>query len=369
MKTAMISPAKDCYSETFIQAQKKCLEQVLFYFGGEIPSALEGKGKLVRKPLVYWFKLKRLLKLTRFSDAEQGFERSLVANKIEVVFAHYGPTGSKILNVCRKLNLPLIVHFHGYDISRYDILAKYKVLYEELFIDAFKVIAVSQEMINDLINLGCPEEKIVYSPCSPDDDFYTITPDYKNLNVLSVGRFTEKKAPKITIRAFFEVSKHLPDAKLFMVGDGDQKQECVDLVNELELQENVSFLGALNKIEIIQLMKQSRAFMQHSVVAASGDKEGTPVAVMEASLAGIPVIASRHAGIKDVIIHEETGLLCDEYDFDVYSNNLLRVLKNIELASRIGNAGKIRIKEKYNRDKQIERLQELIYLAGSNNLF
>ena len=368
MRVAMISPAKDSYSETFIQAQKLALDNVLFYYGGALPVYAEGKAKLLSKPESYLYKLKRYIKLTTFSDAEQALKKSFLKNEIKVVFAHYGTTAIRILNVCQFLNLPLVVHFHGYDISKKEILNKFHSEYIEIFKYAFKIIAVSNEMINDLMKLGCPKEKIVYSPCTPEDDYYKIEPNYNSLNVLAIGRFTEKKAPDITIKAFAKVCKELPEAKLYMAGEGKEKEKCVKLVNELGLEDRVYFLGAINKSEIIQRMEDSRVFIQHSVTAKSGDKEGTPVALLEASLAGLPIIATRHAGINDIVTHEETGLLCDEYDIDAYSLNLCRVLQSSELASVMGRAGRIRVKKKFNRSKQMEKLQKLINTADEYRL-
>ena len=69
-------------------------------------------------------------------------------------------------------------------------------------------------------------------------------------------------------------------------------------------------------IELVQHLKSSTAFAQHSITAENGDMEGTPVGIVEASYAGLPVISTFHAGIPDVINNRETGLLVEEHDVE-----------------------------------------------------
>jgi glycosyltransferase involved in cell wall biosynthesis len=91
-------------------------------------------------------------------------------------------------------------------------------------------------------------------------------------------------------------------------------------------------------------MKQSRVFVQHSLTTPlNGDKEGTPVAVMEAMASGMPIVTTRHAGILDLMDHGVTGLLVDEYDWKAMSEEMIRLASNDELANKLGQAASSRI--------------------------
>ena len=85
-----------------------------------------------------------------------------------------------------------------------------------------------------------------------------------------------------------------------------QKQSSPHLESKLQyykLEQNVRFLGVITAEDFRELLSESLAFVQHSVTALNGDMEGTPLTVMEASSTGLPVVATLHAGIPDVIEH------------------------------------------------------------------
>ena len=105
--------------------------------------------------------------------------------------------------------------------------------------------------------------------------------------------------------------------------------------------------------------------MQHSVEARDGDMEGTPVSILEASASGLAVVSTSHAGIPDVIIHKETGLLCDERDIDAMSDNMIWILKNKEEAKTMGANGKARISTNYSMKHHIEGLTNIITKAAN----
>ncbi|WP_422854102.1 hypothetical protein [Flavobacterium ginsengisoli] len=92
--------------------------------------------------------------------------------------AQYGPTAHKIVSLCKKINLPLITHFHGYDASEYSIITQCNN-YKEVFSYSKYVIAVSLSMKQRLIDLGCSNEKIVYNSCAPNSIFWMLIPHLK----------------------------------------------------------------------------------------------------------------------------------------------------------------------------------------------
>lgn len=358
-KLAILSPNQNAYSETFIQAHKNLPFAVKFYYGGFLPASLEGKS-MITLPWKLRFE-KKFLK--GFSNGEKKLMFSLKNENINAVLAEYGQTGAECLNVIQYLNLPLIVHFHGYDASVKNIVEGYKEKYRRMFNYASSVIAVSCKMKESLIQMGCPEEKIVLNPYGPDSDFFNCNPKYQSKILLAIGRFVEKKAAYLTIVAFSRLLNNHPDAKLRMVGDGSLLPVCRDLVQALGIQEKVTFLGVQSPEIVRKEMESALAFVQHSVTAEDGDSEGTPVAVLEAQAAALPVIATYHAGIPDVVIHNETGLLCEERDVDAMAKNMEQIIDNIGLAQRMGAAGRKRVRENFTMDKHLSKISRCIYQA------
>lgn len=180
-----------------------------------------------------------------------------------------------------------------------------------LFKYAFRVISVSKFMSGRLVELGADPERIVYNPYGPRDYFYAIKPDFRK-TFLAAGRFTDIKAPYLTILAFKQVLDEFPDASLVMVGDGPLRETCISLARTLGMESSASFPGPLRHERLLPLFAQACCFVQHSVTPSYGDAEGTPVAILEAGAAGLPVVSTRHAGIQDVVVHQKTGLLVEE---------------------------------------------------------
>jgi glycosyltransferase involved in cell wall biosynthesis len=127
-----------------------------------------------------------------------------------------------------------------------------------------------------------------------------------------------------------------------MLGAGLLHDVCSKLIKALHVEHAVELKGIVDHAGVAALMQESRVFVQHSLVPASGDSEGTPVAILEAGAAGLPVVSTRHAGIIDAVIHGKTGFLVNEGDIDAMAEYLYQLLANPELASKMGRiAGNI----------------------------
>lgn len=366
-RIAMVSPSRDAYSETFIQAQKKGLKgSVFYYYGGHVPQFLEGFGKLGNGIIMWSIKIKRKLGFKTLSVAETAFMHSLRKNKIQLVLAQYGTTAQQIVNVCKKLNIPLITHFHGYDAS-IEAVIKNCNYYKEVFEYSTFVIAVSRSMQKRLIELGCPKEKVMYNTYGPDDLFVNVVPQFSDSTFIAVGRFVNKKAPYYTILAFKKVRDQFPDAKLIIGGTGELLETCSNIIRTLKLQDAVLLPGIIDRAQFVEYLSKGLAFVQHSVTALNGDQEGTPVAVLEASAAGLPVISTDHAGIPDIIIEGETGFLVEEHDVDAMAEKMLLLLKNKELAKTLGKNAKERIKTDFTLQRHLTGIDDLIERTINKN--
>ena len=362
-KLAIISPNQNAYSETFIQAHKELIDaEIFYYYGSSIPSNLEGVGNI--NPILK----KGINKLigSRKNDNEWDIKKALKDSfkkeKIEVVLAEYGNVANRILPICKELNLPMVVHFHGYDAATYKVL-EFNNNYQEVFEYVTSIIAVSKVMYVKLLAIGCPERKLILNTYGPNDEFQKLNPTMENETLIGIGRFTDKKAPYYTIIAFKEVVKELPNAQLIIAGDGILKNVCLNLIKMHNLEKNIHLVGIITPEAYRDYLLKARAFVQHSVTAEDGDMEGTPLAILEASSAGVPVIATIHAGIPDVIIHEETGLLVEEHDVNGMAKHMLTLLKDKKLAKEMGKAGKFNIQKNFSMKKHIDKLNELVKKA------
>ncbi len=363
MKVALISTTFDSLSETFIRRHRDLMDaNVIHYYGGYPSTHNSIEGRFGLKQIGYYFdQALNKLGLTH-NVKERALTRSLKANKIDLCYAEFGPNGVGAMQACKSLNIPLVVNFHGYDIHKFDVLKSYKSRYQELFTIAQSIVAVSREMEKKLISLGCGEHKIQYLPCAPDDKFFNLKPEKSNMNLLCVGRFVDKKAPHLALLSCKPILEKNPAATLTMIGDGPLLTSCKALAKSLKM-ERILFTGAIDHNEVLRHFENTAIFIQHSITDDNGNKEGTPVSVMEASAAGIPVVSTRHAGIPDVILDGETGLLVDEFDVDSMSKKIEYLLENPIEADRMGENGRQWVMKQLGPVSYKQRLNSIIKSA------
>ena len=145
-----------------------------------------------------------------------------------------------------------------------------------------------------------------------------------------------------------------------MIGDGELFDVSKNLVKSLGLENNIILLGALERKKIIKHLQSAFLFVQHSIVAYNGDSEGTPVGIIEAMAAGLPVVSTRHAGIPDVVIENETGFLVDEGDITAMAKKILTLVDNRDLTGSFGKKGNERILSEFTLQKHLETINRLI---------
>ena len=292
------------------------------------------------------------------------YTRAFSRARCDAVLAEFGHVGVDAMDACRHLELPLIVHFHGFDAYARRVLDRYGSRYPQLFQQAAAVIAVSAPMRDALLALGAADEKTYTVPYGVDTTrFLGAVPDRAEPVVLAVGRFVEKKAPQLTIEAFASASQQHPSARLRMIGDGELLPACRELTERLGIEEKVAFLGPQPHDRVAEEMQRARVFAQHSIVARDGDSEGTPVAIIEASATGLPVVSTRHAGIPDVVIDGKTGFLVDEHDVVAMARHLERLVVDPVLAMHLGRAGRRQIEDRFTIESSIASLWAIILQA------
>lgn len=360
MNVAIFSPHQNAYSETFIRAHKNYLkDNVYLYYGRKPYINLDGKEKQFNF-LKFFLRIGiKIGILDRDSLWIVPIKKSLKHHKIDRILIEYGQHSNHLLPLLEKINAHVVTIFHGFDASVYEVIEECKN-YHDVFRLSNRIIAVSLEMKNDLIALGCDPSKLIYTPCAPDDTFFDIQPTFSQKQFISIGRFVDKKAPYLSILAFQIVLNKYPAYILKMGGDGPLLNTCKNLVEYMGIQKSVFFLGIISPKEFKKELSTSIGFIQHSITADNGNKEGTPVGVLEASAAGIPVISTYHAGIKDVVIDNQTGLLSHEKDVQNMAHNIIKIIENRELALKMGLRGRTFVKDNYNMNKHIRIIQKAL---------
>lgn len=149
--------------------------------------------------------------------------------------------------------------------------------------------------------------------------------------ILFVGRLTAKKGAADAIRAV----DGLDDVQLRIVGDGPLADELKTVATSVNADDRVTFLGQRTREQIAEEFRSAACVVIPSVDAPDGDRDGTPNVLGEAIAAGVPVVASRIAGISDYILDGVTGLLHEPGDIEGLRACLTKIIRSPNLGDSL----------------------------------
>ncbi|MBT8399518.1 MAG: glycosyltransferase [Rhodothermia bacterium] len=291
--------------------------------------------------------------------------RPLARRNPLLIHAHFGPDGVSAMPLARALGVPLMVTFHGYDVTTKDEYArksfyrhrKYLRKRDELKSFAHRFIAVSRFIQDRMIGAGFPADKIVQHYIGIDvEKFEEDTSIRRDNVVLFVGRLVEKKGCEYLLRACHKsASDH--DFKVVVIGDGELRTELERLAVSLKLDAN--FLGVQPPERVKEWMNRARVFCVPSLIAESGDAEAFGMVFAEAQAMGLPVVSSLSGGIPEVVRHGETGLLAAERDVDELAAHLSQLLSNDGLWEQFSDLGKKHVRDRFDIRRQTALLEEI----------
>ncbi|QDT05885.1 GDP-mannose-dependent alpha-(1-6)-phosphatidylinositol monomannoside mannosyltransferase [Rubripirellula lacrimiformis] len=283
----------------------------------------------------------------------------------QVVLAQFGNHAMEMLPLFQSQQIPVVAHFHGFDLSRLLRNRRYRQQLRSTAGQLAGYVVVAQYMRSELLQLGVPDNRIHVIPCGvPLSPMPSSEQRSGACRFLSVGRFVDKKRPELTVRAFASVADRESQSTLTMIGDGPMLTQCQELARTLGVAERIHFVGVKTAPEVKQAMMESSIFVQHSAIAADGDKEGWPVAIAEAAALALPVIATNHASIPEQIEHGKSGLLCDEGDWEAMSKNMLTLATSPELRQSMGRSAYDQM-QPFSVDNQVSQLQNVLLNASA----
>ena len=282
-----------------------------------------------------------------------------------LIHAHFGLDGAMVLPLARNLQLPLLVTFHGFDITVRDEYANPSVgqwIYlrrrEELKQEARLFIAVSKFIKKKLLEHGFPSEKILVHYIGVDTELFQPNPVVQRQPiVLFVARLVEKKGCEYLIHAMSKVQAVMPEVELVVIGDGPLRTSLEQLAGK-KLR-RYQFLGVQPPDLVLTWMNKAKVFSVPSITAKSGDSEGFGMVFAEAQAMGLPVASFASGGIPEAVADGETGLLTHERDSEGLAACILRLLEDQELWQRLSQNGQERVRTIFNLHAQTRVLESL----------
>ena len=251
----------------------------------------------------------------------------------------------------RPLRVPYVSTRHNDD--RY-LLGPFRYVDRAFARGARRLIAISDAVRDFLVRAGHDRRKLVtvhYGldelPAAPSE----VLPEAAGIPsgaplLLAVGRLIAQKDHATLLRAFAAVRERHPEARLAILGSGPLEAETRAQVRELSLDDTVVLPGRLG----------IRSWLERADVFVHSSRwEGFGIVLLEAMLAGLPIVATRVSAVPEVVADGETGLLVEAGDADAFAVALDRLLSDPELARRLGEAGLARARAEFSVARMTER--------------
>lgn len=312
------------------------------------------------------FPFENYYNINKIEDLKKFFEEQ----DIIAIHAHHGSHGQEILPVCEKYNIPLIVSIRGRDGSdRPEIFEKNAKRYSALNKHGAHYYPVCQYLAAGLRRLGIPAKNmhVLYGGIELDLFPYSnrTLPRVGEIRVLSVGRLVDKKGFVTLIKAFKRIYTKYPNARLHIIGAGEDEKKIKSTIAEYNLKDVVILRGAMNSKQVSDELKKAHIFCLASQTAKNGDIEGIPNALKEAMASGLPVVSTRHAGIPELIEHQRTGYLAPEKNDMELAKGIQFFIENPGIWTDYTERARKVIEEKFDVNKQIIEQQRLYSLVNT----
>lgn len=143
---------------------------------------------------------------------------------------------------------------------------------------------------------------------------------------VAVGRLVKQKNHQLLINSFYRVAQNMGNVKLKIIGDGELKEDLMNLTKELKIDKSVEFLGNIKNVETY--LQSSDVFVLSSIY------EGLPLSVLEAMASGLPIIATNVGGVPDIVC--DNGILVESNDLDNLSNEMMLIAKDNKRRKELG---------------------------------
>lgn len=180
---------------------------------------------------------------------------------------------------------------------------------------------------------------------------FELKPVAKENRMIAVGRLAYQKNYPMMFRAFAHVHQDFPDFKLFVYGDGPQKDEICDEIRQLGMGDYIILAGKSD--HIIDEMNRSRLFVM------SSDYEGMSNALLEAICVGLPVLSTDVSGAKDLIENGKNGYVVPVGDEAAFTVALKQMLSSADMMETMGQNSKSKAPE-FKEEKIVEQWEYVI---------
>lgn len=286
--------------------------------------------------------------------------------QFHLVHAHGTRANSNIMWAARSLHTPVVYTIHGWSFHKdQHPLVRYIRIMGEKYLTNRTAVNISVSASNKasgreylktfesvVINNGIDQKK--FNPANVNSGVRSeLNIPGKVLMILFVARFTWQKQPLLLMQAFRKALAEIPDMYLLMVGDGEQKQEALDLARAWGLEDKIIFQSF--RQDVPHVLAAADVFVLPSLW------EGLPIGLLEAMSMGKAIVATDVDGTREVIRNNDNGLLIETGNVDALAKALVRVCRDKALRAIISENARKTVQKDFNAEVMTRKIEQ-VYL-------
>lgn len=302
--------------------------------------------------------------------------RTIKREKIRrIVFGHYAGFVALGFIIKLLLGIPYVVTVFGLDFIAYRTPPWRRLLLRFNLRAAEWVVTISSYTKGLLRDFGVPDGKIViaapgitlHEPPAKEaiEHFRNVHRLAHRPTLLTVGRLVQRKGHARVIRSLSEARRALPDLQYVIVGDGPERENLQRLARDLNVQNNVTFLGKCSDDEVRLAYESCDTFIMLPSTS-SKDAEGFGIVYLEALAAQKPIIATRSGGVVDIVRDGYNGVALDERasTSDV-ARAIVSLMSDQPRMRALGEQGWHFVKERFSLERQVAPYRRILEMPST----
>ncbi|WP_376790592.1 glycosyltransferase family 4 protein [Thermoflexus sp.] len=285
-----------------------------------------------------------------------GLARRLSADHIH---AHWAATTASMAMVASEVSgIPWSFTAHRWDIVENNMLktkvqkARFvRAISEEGRQEILKIVGKSWAAKVFVIHMGVSLPR----PLAQQEQQVRHTP-----TIACIANLVEVKGHKYLLEACRILKDKGLRFRCLLVGEGPERRAIEEQIRALNLEDRIEMRGALPHGQVQQLLREEADIVVlPSIVTDKGEREGIPVALMEAMAYGVPVISTRTGGIPELVT-EGAGILVEEKSPEQLAQAIATLIHNVALAKEMGRRGRCRVEEAFSISKNVKKLLDMM---------
>src|SRR5437016_2420290 len=283
-------------------------------------------------------------------------------NDVDHVHVHFANRAAHTDVFLKEISgIPFSVTAHGQDFIKdhgsHDLLRE--------ICDAAEFVAAETDYSRDLLRQRCPNSAAKIQRVYNGIDLERF-PTPRSCNgdriprIVSVGRLVPFKGFDDLIDACAKLARRRIDFVCDIIGDGPLREMLQAKIEQLDLSSRVNLLGSLSQGAVLEKLQAADIFALASTTDAQEATDVFPTVILEAMASVRPVVSTRLAGIPELVVDGQTGMLAPPGDSTALAHALEQLLRNPEMRLGLGDAGRARIEQDFRIEQTVAPLMEML---------